>query len=431
MANYNTGKLYNFTIATGGTKYDSAQFFILVNLFETMRASDDVKERTVRNILNETANVFLDSTQYALMEFSDELSFSDESSFSALQALSEKFHIKETLEDVIVALYLKEKYKALDEIKALNTLISQQEESKWKDIGTLDVLIKKAEEASLSTASKLLADIKQYEQAIVTDRAPRKAISEFVIGSVEGLDRANEYFSPLNMIFDPDRSSIQVMPQTETTYIEMPYTDGSIPENTVYKNRFFNIVAWSQDGLTTAQKEQLKLDITRVLDSTKNKPKKMTFQKANVSFDVMYSGSAEVKEGPSFVKATLPFEASPYGYPLFDQIIYGSGLIMNRGVVEVGAVNEVSGGCVNPSFQIGSIKYEWAGTVPVNSKLVIDHEALMCYLEDTSGKRQNALTNLTGEFQTIPAGKSVQITASENTKNYLRTSVKEKILWSN
>ncbi len=430
MANYNTGKKYNFTAETGGLKYNSAQFAVMINLFETINASDNVKGLTVRNILEEKANVFDKVTQYAFHEFSDLFSFNDNHNVSVLQSIVEKINIKDPFESVVVNLYLKEKTGALDNLKQLNALLSTSEKIKAEDISSVDALISATEKFGLKEAKDVFAAIKQYEYAKVTDRSPRKAISEFVIGQVDGKDQANEYFVPLNMIFDPERSSIQVMPQTETTYIEMPYADGSIPENTVYKNRFFNIVAWSQDGLTTAQKEQLKLDITRVLDSTKNKSKKMTFQKANVSFDVMYSGSAEIKEGPSFVKATLPFEASPYGYPLFDQIIYGSGLIMNRGAVDVGVVNEISGGCKNPSFQIGSVNYSWDGTVPINCKLIIDHEALMCYLESTSGVRENALPKLTGEFQTIPAGQSIQITADEQTKNYLATTVKEKILWN-
>lgn len=426
---YNSGKKYNFTGATGGGLYNSAQFVILIKIFETLSANDKIQEITVKNILEERYGVFDELTQYAFREFSDSLSLKDDFKLTALQSVAEKLNIKDILDDLIVLFYLKENSAAIDEFKQLNAIITKSEKMKLNEIKTLEALVSTADGCGLTEAAKMLAEIKQYEYARVTDRAPRKAISDFMIGYEGGLDTAHEWFLPLNMMYDPERSEIQVMPQTESTYIEMPYMDGSITENTVYKNRFFNIVAWSQDGLSTYQKEQLKSDIARLLDSTKDKAKKLTLQKSDIAFDVKYSGNADIKEGPSFVKVAMPFECNPYGYPLFDQTVYGTGLIVNGGDKDIGVINIISGGCKNPSFQIGNIVYKWEGTVPINSQLFINHEDMTCYLEDTSGKRTQALTELTGDFQVIHVGQTLQITAFGETNHYLKTIVKEKILW--
>ncbi len=486
MSKYNTGKKYNYTTPTGGTKYNSSQFVVLVNIYETIKASDSIKDITVKNILYEKANVFDDLTQYALHEFSDAFSTADKSAqfalqpflekfrlkdkysgmstvipvrehhgvkdrptqyaennlkekfsssdlckSSALQVIAERLGIKEILDDIIVSLYLHDNIKALDEIRKLNTFFSLNEEFSSADgIPSLEALANVAEKLGLKEFARGVNEIRVFEYTKATDRKPRKAISDFIIGQVDGKNNATEWFAPLGMIYDPERSDIQVMPQTESTYIEMPNVDGSIIEDTVYQNRLFNIVLWSEDGLSVAEKEQLKLDIARLLDSTKHDTKKLTYQKAGIAFDAKYSGKADIKEGPSFVKATIPFETQPYGYPLFDQIVYGSGLLVNSGDKEIGVVNEISGGCANPSFQIGDIVYKWDGTVPIDSKLVVDHSNMSCYLERNDGFRTNAMPEFTGEFQLLDKGKTIQITAMYGTEKYLRTIVKEKILWS-
>lgn len=429
MANYNSGYKYNFVASHGGFLYNNAQFVILVKVFETLRLKEELGKVVVRNILKESFCPFDEVTQYALHEFTDDFKLKDSIKQVALFDLSEKLGIKEEFTGVIVDLYLREKVKVLDEMKSLEAIIKAKESFGLDEIKNIKSLIKIADKAGLDDASKIFARINEFEYAKVTDRKPRKAISDFLIGYSDTLDTAYEWFLPLEMMIDAEETNIQIMPAAENTYIEMPYTDGAQIENTVYKNRFFNIVAWSQQGLTTAQKEQLKYEIAQLLDSTKKEPKKLTIQKTGTSFDVKYSGQLAIREGPSFIKASIPFELPPYGYPLFDQELFGSGLLMNRGDADVGFVNTIGGGCVNPMFQVGSVTYKWDGTVPINQKLVIDHEKMTCYLENFDGTRTNALDKLTGEFQNIPRGTTIQLNANSDTKNYIKTVVKEKILW--
>jgi hypothetical protein len=428
--NYNTDKNYNFTLLSGGATFNSCIIATIVNVSDFIRFNENVTGIIAKNIIYDNITFTDFFNQYVYHEFEpDYFASEDRISNSALFNLAEKLNVPDILGNIICALYLSDNQSFIDEIRQLNTIISESEDFDANDIESVNAAIQIAEKQGLDDAKELIAYLASYDVLGATDKEPRTAVSDFLIGKDDDKDSAYDWIIPFGMKIDWSKSSIQVMPQAENTYAEMPYVDGSLIENTVYKNRIFSIVAYSELGLSVSEKEQLKSEICRILDATKNNPKKMTFQDSSTSFDVTYSGTAEITDGASFVRVTLPFESQPYGYPLFSKEVAGTGLLVNDGDADVGCVNTISSGAVNPSFKIGSIEYSWSGTVPANTKLIIDHNDYSCYLETIKGVRTNAISKLTGEFQRIPKGTSVAITAYGDTENYLVTTFQEKILW--
>lgn len=426
---YNKSLKYNFLISDGGATYNSAGIEVLVNLFETLKFLDSHGKVIVQRLITE---------KISLSDFMEWFVFQNESEYFHLDETINNFALFDLIENqgvsdiflnLLISLFLLDKQNVVDEIRQLNAIIEEKEPFDFSEVPTIEALVKIADQYGLNEAEKILAYIFQFDSLRATDKEPRKAVSDFVIGQVENYDRAFDWIVPFDMKVNWRDSSIQVMPQTESSYIDMPEKDGSIIENTIYKNRLFSIVAYSELGLSIAEKEQLKRDIAQILDATKNSPKKLTFMNSDTSFDVQYSGSADITEGPSFVKATIPFESGPYGYPLFEKEVSGTGLLVNDGDADSGCVHKISSGAVNPSFQMGTITYKWSGTVPANTTLYIDHNNYTCYLETVEGTRTNVIDKLTGEFQTIPKASSVAITAFGNTGDYLTTTLKEKILW--
>lgn len=426
---YNKSLKYNFSIPDGGATYNSAGIEVLVNLFETLKFLDSQGKVIVQRLITE---------KISLSDFMEWFVFQNESEYFHLDETINNFALFDLIENqgvldifsnLLISLFLLDKQNVVDEIRQLNAIIEEKEPFDFSEVPTIEALVEIADQYGLNEAEKILAYIFQFDSLRATDKEPRKAVSDFVIGQVENYDRAFDWIVPFDMKVNWRDSSIQVMPQTESSYIDMPEKDGSIIENTIYKNRLFSIVAYSELGLSIAEKEQLKRDIAQILDATKNSPKKLTFMNSDTSFDVQYSGSADITEGPSFVKATIPFESGPYGYPLFEKEVSGAGLLVNDGDADSGCIHKISSGAVNPSFQMGTINYKWSGTVPANTTLYIDHNNYTCYLETVEGTRTNVIDKLTGEFQTIPKASSVAITAFGNTGDYLTTTLKEKILW--
>lgn len=426
---FNKGYKYNRNIKDGGANYNSSGIAVLLSLYEDASFNDSKISVFVNKVLTEKVTVSDFLSFSALYSFIDKVEMNDESKNYAMFELLEKLNVADFFDSLVVNLFLNDKVKAIDEISQLVALIEKQEDFKLNEINSIKAIIEIADKYNLNDAQKVLALISNFDRIRAMDRDPLKAISDFIVGQIDDKDKAYDWLDPFDLKIDWRSSSVQYMPQTESSYIEMPYVDGSIIENTTYKNRLFSIVAFSELGLDISEKEQLKYQITRILDSTKDKPKKLTFQASSTSFDVKYSGAAEITEGPSYIKATIPFEASPYGYPLFDKEVAGSGLIVNNGIKDTGCVHTIFSGAVNPSFQLGTITYTWNGTVPPDTKLVIDHNNYTCYLETVSGTRTNVIDKLTGEFQTIPKESSVVLTALGNTAQYIVTSIHEKILW--
>lgn len=426
---YNKLFKYNFKIADRGAIYNSAGIEVLVNLFEFLKLFDSDIKIIAQKLITEKISLSDFMSSFVFLNESDQFYFEESKKNSALFNLVEKQGVSDVFSNLIVSLFILDEQSTIDEIKELNAIIENEESLNFSDLNYVEAIICIADKYGLEEAKKIFSYLYQYDSLRATDREPKTAVSDFVIGKIENYDRAFDWIVPFNMKVNWQNSSIQVMPQTESSYIDMPEKDGSIIENTIYKNRLFSIVAYSELGLSVYEKEQLKRDIAQILDATKNSPKKLTFMASETSFDVQYSGAAEVTEGPSFVKATIPLESSPYGYPLFEQEVYGTGLIVNDGDADSGCVHKISAGAVNPSFRLGTITYTWSGTVPENTTLVIDHNNYTCYLESVKGTKTNEINKLTGDFQTIPKGTSIAITAFGNTGNYLVTNFKEKILW--
>lgn len=422
--NYNKESSYNNNVY-----YNSSLISIFINVSETIRASDSSPYLIAVSILNDGISIKDFIYNYVLLNKTESFNLNDALEYKAIFELMDQLGMKESFVEVLVFLLLSDSQELLDEIRLLNALINKEENLNVYDYTDINAIIKLAESNGITDIEKIFALILENDRIGLIDREPRRAISDFIIGKSDDFDPAYDWIFPFDMKVDWRNSNIQIMPQAESSYIDMPGVDGSIIENTIYKNRLFSIVAFSELGLTIAEKEEMKRDIAQILDATKNNPKKLTFQNSETSFDIIYSGSAEISEGPSYVKATIPLEAGPYGYPLFEQEVFGTGLLVNDGDLDVGCVHKISAGAINPSFQLGNITYTWSGTVPEDSTLVIDHNNYTCYIETVEGNRTNEIDKLTGEFQTIPRGSSMAITALGDTGEYLLTVLKEKIIW--
>lgn len=426
---YNEKKKYNFSLDKDGIGYNGIKYIFKVNVFDVINMSDSYLRAIAYIAVSDKFSVADFLYQHVTHSFEDYFNILEESKNYALFEFAEKANISDPFYKLTTLLYLTDNEKGLDTLNYINALIEKGESLSLEEKEYIETFIKIFDSSTYYDIGKVIALISNFDKFAVNDRDPKKAISDFVIGKADGLDNAYDWIIPFDMKIDWVNSSIQVVPQSQSDYIEQPGIDGSIVENTVYKNRLFSIVAYSNLGMTVYEKEMLKKEIARILDSTKSKTKKLTMQAADISFDVKYSGSAEVSEGPSFVRATIPLEASPYGYPLFDQEVFGTGLLVNDGVKDVGCVNKILSGAVNPSFQMGSITYKFNGTVPADTTLYIDHEAYTCYLETVTGTRTNVYDKLEGDFQKIPKESTVAITAFGDTGNYLVTTLKECYLW--
>lgn len=432
MANWNQSAIFNRKGLQGGFSWNSKNYLLIIQLNEVFRCNDKAPEILARLVLAEKGlHVYDELINLALFDkITDAFQLDDDSSVSLLFTLAEKVGIKDEITDLAVLAYLHERFDIVEEIQILAHLIAEDKFDISDDV-SLNAFLQSIDDFGLVELEQSIRSyIETHDSFGLTDHDPRQAISDFLIGVIDEDDRAYDWLIPFNMRVDWKTTKIQVMPEAEVTSIEMPGIDGEIVADTVYKDRLFSIVAFSEDGMTLSQKEDLKSRITQILDSTKHKSKKLTVQARGTSFDVKYEGQAEIASGPSYVKATVPLRVGPYGYSMFPYELYGSGLVDNaNGDTMMRPKHTISGPITNPSFKLGTINYTWNGTIPSGTSLVINHDKFTCYTIDNLGRKKNVLAQLSGDFQAIDAGKSIVLVANENTESHILTEWVTPVLW--
>lgn len=430
MANWNSGHRFNAHVTDGGFFWNNASYLLLINLHEVITTSDKISSYLAKLILSEKFKFVYDAIiQTAIYREYESIPSYDKVSFSSLFQITDSIGITEQISDLIVLAFLHEKFGMIESIREFAQMLAN-DAIPVQEITDSSAFLQTVENlgfADLHAALKTLLSI--YDTMPLTDKEPRTAISDFIIGLANEYDAAYDWLLPFGLKIDWNASAIQVMPETELTTIEMPGIDGSIVEDAVYKDRLFQIVAFSEQGLTRHEKEELKTKIAEILDSTKHQSKKLTIQSRDISFDVRYEGAATISEGPSWVKSVIPFRAGPYGYRTFEEKLEGNGLVTNTGDAPMGVKITISGPIQSPAFGMGDVVYRWNGAIEQGDKLVIDTNLLTCYLVDDTGKKTNALAKLSGNFQKIPPHTSVVINASPSVSSKMVTVWRDKSIW--
>ncbi len=431
MANWYDGWRWNGGALHRGFFWNGATFKLFLNVYETVKMSDKVTELLAELAIKEDKIKLIEAiVTAAVLKETDSFPLQDDYELETLYQVTDKFKMTDAMTELLVYAALTDNFELIDSAKMLSASIKTDDEFKFIDDVSLEAFVKALDDFGIKDALTHFSTLLQaYDTFILTDGEPRTAISDFILGVADDVDNAYDWFLPFGLKIDWNTSSIQVMPEAELTKIEMPGIDGSIVEDTVYKDRLFQIVGYSEDGLTRQQKEELKSKIAQILDATKNEPKRMYVQAKDHTFDVKYEGQAVITDGPSFVKATIPLRTPPYGYEIFQNDLIGSGLILNSGDAPLGVQNNIKGPVSNPSFRMNETIYTYNGEVPEGKTLVIDHDLMTCYLVDGFGRKENVLANLTGEFQRIPKHSAVTLSVIGSYSRQIMTSWRNKILW--
>ena len=437
MANYNSGFVYNKLPADGGFIYNSGVYVVTFRISDGFYASDAVTRLSCISVVYESARATdapLMTTRYLL---TDEVEASDSTATArAMFRLTESLRITDAVSAMIASLLITDRLKMLDSVSRLATLIAKTETAAFRDIASVRTLIRTIDSFGMSDLAEFIRSIIAIrDTAFASDTDPKTAIADFIIGDPtqvgegDDLDAAFDWILPFGLMVDWKNSVFPRAPEAESDEIQIAGLDGETLEHTRYRNRQFNVVAWSEDDLSQQEKDALIRQITEILDATKNQTKTLTFARTGVSFDVKYDGELNIEEAPSFIRATIPLNASAYGYNRFEKQVNGSGLIQNAGVARVGVINRIAGECENPSFAMGDVDISWTGTIPAGSYLFIDHGKEVCYLQDSFGNKTNARQYLNGEFVKIPVGGTIIITANDCTEAHLVTTWYDKFLW--
>lgn len=429
MGDFNKEYIYNEQ-DEHGLFYNNAPFVVILKLNEKFSVGDSVQAPIAKLVLEEVFGALEESKITADISETENINLSDKVDVEAILELFDSFGVKDETYELLVSLYLNDKFNIIEEFKSFSELAIKEKVNLEEKQG-IQVALDLVDKIGVKDLQHVYGFLKLYDSFLVSDRQPKTAVSDFIIGTTEDLDNAYEWLVPFGLKIDWSKSNMPSMPEAELTTVEIPSVDGSIVEDTVYKDRMFQIVAYTEQGLNKSEKQQIKAKIARILDTTKKKAKKLTIQNSNISFDVRYDGQATLTEGSSYVKASIPFRTSPYGYSTFEEEMLGNGVITNGGDMDICPVTTITGYCRKPYFEINGVSYFYDNIVEDGGKLVIDHAMKSAYVIDGSGNKSNAMKDLhTNEFTKISVGSSVWVYAEDSaTARQMSHTWRNRVLW--
>lgn len=421
---------FNKNPAEGGTLWNAKSYTKLITTNEEITLDDDISEMFAKIPMQESLEVVDTSSLNAfLIAGTDAIHFTETASIGILYTIMEQVLLDDNVEQIIAELSTNENILFVENLSVLISHIIS-ESIKFNENFNINAVYKLLEKINLDDLkSGIKTFLNENEIAYLLDGEPKTSISDMLIGAVDRLDRAYDWLIPFGLKIDWDSTEIPRMPEAEITSIEMPGMDGSIVQDTVYKDRLFKIVGFSADGLTKSEKELLVKRITKILDSMKHKTRKLTVQARDVTFDAKYEGDIDIKTKGGYVRAEIPFRVPPYGYSTFDEELAGDGLIVNDGNAPLFVTHIISGAVTNPTFTFNQIQYSYNGDIAADERLIINNELLTCYIENNLGKKINTLSKLTGEFTSIPTNSSASLIVPDNLKSKIKTVWNTKYLW--
>ena len=253
MANYNSGKMYNFSARESGFNYNSAVFMITLRLTEPLIIKDFVKLQSVTIPTQEKLNLsseYLLNTNFYLYDkgIIKELDFIFSSDFF----VNDNFKVDDDALKLAIAIALSESISSKEKIELISELFSIEKISVLQE-PEIEAYVNGFDEENIIDLSPLLnANIYDKDIINMTDKDPKKAISDFYITKSD--DGIYDMIMPFDLIVDYSMTHIGFMPECVDTSTEMQGVDGEIVQDSVYKSRLFDIFAVTLDGLIMKQK---------------------------------------------------------------------------------------------------------------------------------------------------------------------------------
>lgn len=186
--------------------------------------------------------------------------------------------------------------------------------------------------------------------------------------------------------------------------------DGEIDFGTELKCGSWMLVGVTSEGLSNAQKEQLKRQLSWQLNMFRNYGDYLVYENDNNKrIYIQLEGRAEIEEYPSWFKLSIPLKTAPFWESVNENYLFGDGVISNNGTMDIPIIIEVKGPVTNPKIIIGNETIKFAGVIKEDDTLTINTENKTARVETV-----NALDNYNDAFPYIPPGTTTVINNSNS-----------------
>ena len=198
------------------------------------------------------------------------------------------------------------------------------------------------------------------------------------------------------------------MPEAVQTTVKIAGKDGDLVLDSSYNSQDFQVVMFTDEGLTPEQKEKERIFINRIFNAMKKNSKTFAFEQSQKFYKVLYSGILEETNYPQHMMFTIPLKSSkPYAYKMSSSYLLGNDTKTSETIEPVGFICTINGPALNPIISFNDYSMEFDNTISEGSKLIIDTNNSTAVLVNSNGIEINAMRYYNHQFPKIMEGENV------------------------
>ena len=198
------------------------------------------------------------------------------------------------------------------------------------------------------------------------------------------------------------------MPEAVQTTVKIAGKDGDLVLDSSYNSQDFQVVMFTDEGLTPEQKEKERIFINRIFNAMKKNSKTFAFEQSQKFYKVLYSGILEETNYPQHMMFTIPLKSSkPYAYKMSSSYLLGNDTKTSETIEPVGFICTINGPALNPIISFNDYSMEFDNTISEGSKLIIDTNNSTAVLVNSEGIETNAMRYYNHQFPKIMEGENV------------------------
>jgi len=214
---------------------------------------------------------------------------------------------------------------------------------------------------------------------------------------------------PLNVFITGD-SRKELLPAVREYSEQMPGRHGDIQFATKLEPRILELHVATDEGLTPAEREQLKRTLAAHLNPVAGYKSLIFADDINKTYMVKYAGHIPLEQMASSFNFVIPFKlGKPYIIETFMQSLTGNGNITNVGTVEAFLTIEIHGAASGTTtITVGDSTLTYTEDIAVGETVVVDTEKWTVKKDGV-----NAVDNYAGGFPKLAVGDTA-VTAGSN-----------------
>lgn len=401
MSYYNFGTKYNFNVPDGGGLYNSAPYSILI--LDYGSGIDSISALSAYINLTESGqgqeSAAINAALSSILESGTGF---DSVTPAPVIVISDSGSGDENINPIIMNLTVADSGSSQESAVVNNMLSAILDSGEGIESAVVNAIASTTDSGQGIDNVIIQATLDLVESGSVDEYINLRKFSAdtyFVITS-------ENILQPLGVIVLKD-SAYEFMPKIKDITEKIPGKHGGITFSSKYKARLIELKVATAEGLSFAEREELKRNIAKYLNPKKTKGL-VYLDDVDVEYNVKYAGKINLHQHADWFEFTIPLKQSdPFIYSARKRKV-GSGTLTNNGTKEAYIIIEIIGEVVNPSITIGDDTLSYTGTIQSGEKLVIDTKTMTVKLDE-----QNVLHNYSGCFPKLQTG-DTSVLASDN-----------------